>query len=115
MSTLDQLPGLEPRPQPAEGITWAPKIQRTDGQVDLTRPSDEIDRRIRAMAPWPGGWLLDLLPSLTWTSAVALAATAWKLPVHAIEEREVAERHGPLLHAVHSDRVGSAWGGGESK
>ena len=57
VSTLDQLPGLEPRPQPAEGITWAPKIQRTDGQVDLTRPSDEIDRRIRAMAPWPGGWL----------------------------------------------------------
>lgn len=41
-------------PQPAEGVTYAPKLSRADGVIDWTRSAREIDRKIRAFDPWPG-------------------------------------------------------------
>lgn len=41
-------------PQPAEGVTYAPKIGRGDLVIDWTRPTLDILRRIRAFAPRPG-------------------------------------------------------------
>ncbi|WP_114375986.1 methionyl-tRNA formyltransferase [Elioraea thermophila] len=41
-------------PQPAEGVTYAPKLSRADGAIDWTRPAWEIDRKVRAFDPWPG-------------------------------------------------------------
>ena len=43
-----------PQPQPAEGVTYAPKLSREDGAVDWTLPADVLGRRIRALNPWPG-------------------------------------------------------------
>ncbi len=57
VDTLDGLDTIEPTPQPREGITWARKIDRADGQVDFTRTAVEHDRQVRAFSPWPGGWL----------------------------------------------------------
>lgn len=57
VATLAGLPGLVPVPQGTEGVCWAPKIEKVDGQLDLTEPADAVDRRIRAMTPWPGGFL----------------------------------------------------------
>jgi methionyl-tRNA formyltransferase len=57
VETLARLPELTPEPQPDDGITWAPKIAKTDGAIDFTEPADALDRRIRAMTPWPGGWV----------------------------------------------------------
>jgi len=39
--------------------TYAPKLERQDGEIDWTRPADEIARLIRAYDPWPGAhaWL----------------------------------------------------------
>jgi len=57
-ATLEALArGVEPTPQPAEGVTWAPKIDKADGRIDLTQPAAACDRRVRAMTPWPGGFL----------------------------------------------------------
>jgi len=47
---------LKPVPQPAEGTTYAPMLKKEDGLLDFTRPSVELERRIRAMNPWPGAW-----------------------------------------------------------
>lgn len=44
----------KPHPQPAEGATYAPKLTRSDGQIDWTKPAEDIGRRIRAFDPWPG-------------------------------------------------------------
>ena len=41
-------------PQPAEGVSHAPKVSRADAPIDWTRSTAEIDRRIRAFDPWPG-------------------------------------------------------------
>ena len=41
-------------PQPEEGVTHAPKIAKADGRLDWTEPAIALDRRIRALTPWPG-------------------------------------------------------------
>jgi len=34
--------------------TLAPKLAREDGELDWTLDAEEIDRRVRALQPWPG-------------------------------------------------------------
>jgi methionyl-tRNA formyltransferase len=43
-----------PTPQPIEGATYAPKLTREDGQIDWTQSAETLDRRVRALNPWPG-------------------------------------------------------------
>ncbi len=53
----DYLSGrITPVPQPAEGVTYAPMLKKEDGRLDFTRPAIELERRVRAMNPWPGAW-----------------------------------------------------------
>ncbi|WP_368417107.1 methionyl-tRNA formyltransferase [Falsiroseomonas sp.] len=40
-------------PQPEAGVTYAPKIAKEDGRLDWTAPAEALDRRIRALTPWP--------------------------------------------------------------
>lgn len=35
---------------------YAPRLSRTDGQIDWTRSAHEIDQQIRAFTPWPGSF-----------------------------------------------------------
>ena len=36
--------------------TYAPQLKKEDGRLDFTRPAAELERRVRAMNPWPGAW-----------------------------------------------------------
>ncbi|WP_131739215.1 methionyl-tRNA formyltransferase [Actinomadura roseirufa] len=47
---------LEPRPQPAEGVSQAAKLTPEDGRVDWHRPALHVDRLVRACTPAPGAW-----------------------------------------------------------
>ncbi|MEV7677274.1 methionyl-tRNA formyltransferase [Streptomyces sp. NPDC088341] len=47
---------LKPVPQPAEGISLAPKISVEDAQVEWTAPALRVDRVVRACTPAPGAW-----------------------------------------------------------
>jgi methionyl-tRNA formyltransferase len=47
---------LEPRPQPSDGVSIAPKLTPDDAHVDWTKPALHIDRQIRACTPAPGAW-----------------------------------------------------------
>jgi methionyl-tRNA formyltransferase len=49
---------LVARPQPAEGITLAPKLTVEDAAVDWTAPALRVDRLIRGCTPAPGAWTL---------------------------------------------------------
>lgn len=44
---------LKAKPQPDAGVCHAPRIRKTDGQIDWHRSAVEIDRQIRAFNPWP--------------------------------------------------------------
>ena len=46
--------GLTRTPQPAEGVSYAHKIEKAEAQVDWTQPAQTIARRIRAFNPSPG-------------------------------------------------------------
>lgn len=44
---------LQPTPQPAEGVTYAAKIDKAEALIDWTRDALEIERQVRAFNPWP--------------------------------------------------------------
>jgi methionyl-tRNA formyltransferase len=58
VATLDGIADgtLAPRPQPAEGVTHAPKVTAADARVDWTVPPVAIDRLVRSVTPEPGAW-----------------------------------------------------------
>ena len=45
---------LSAEPQPAEGVTYAHKIEKAEAAIDWTRSAAELDRHIRAFNPFPG-------------------------------------------------------------
>jgi len=45
-----------PQPQPEDGATYAPKIDKAEARIDWSRPAADIDRQVRAFAPSPGAW-----------------------------------------------------------
>ncbi len=47
---------LVPRPQPAEGVSLAPKLTVEHARVDWNAPALRIDRLVRACTPAPGAW-----------------------------------------------------------
>ncbi|GHF39009.1 methionyl-tRNA formyltransferase [Streptomyces mashuensis] len=47
---------LQAVPQPAEGISLAPKITVEDARLDWTAPALRVDRVVRGCAPAPGAW-----------------------------------------------------------
>ncbi|PHM20238.1 MAG: methionyl-tRNA formyltransferase [Curvibacter sp. PD_MW3] len=46
--------GLHAVPQPADGVTYAHKIEKHEAAIDWTLPAEVIARRIRAFNPFPG-------------------------------------------------------------
>ena len=58
VATLDGIAegAIEAREQPAEGISFAPKILVEHARVDWDDPALGIDRRIRGCTPAPGAW-----------------------------------------------------------
>ncbi|MFJ9213670.1 methionyl-tRNA formyltransferase [Streptomyces sp. NPDC102264] len=75
---------LKPVPQPAEGVTLAPKITVEDARVEWSAPALRVDRVVRGCTPAPGAWTvfrgerlklihLGLLPERTELAPGALA------------------------------------------
>ncbi len=54
VEALEKLPTLIPRSQPAEGMTYAKKIEKSEGKIDFSLPADVIERKLRAFDPFPG-------------------------------------------------------------
>ena len=47
--------GLPRTPQPEEGVTYAHKIEKAESWMDWKLSATELDRRLRAFTPFPGG------------------------------------------------------------
>jgi methionyl-tRNA formyltransferase len=47
---------LVARPQPADGVSVAPKITADDARIDWSAPAVQVDRLVRACTPAPGAW-----------------------------------------------------------
>jgi methionyl-tRNA formyltransferase len=46
--------GLTPTPQPADGVSYAHKIEKSESAIDWAQPAAVIERRVRAFDPFPG-------------------------------------------------------------
>jgi methionyl-tRNA formyltransferase len=59
-TTLDGIADgtLTPVPQPADGVSYAPKVTVEDGRVRWDLPAHVVERRIRAVTPHPGAWTM---------------------------------------------------------
>ena len=72
VSTLDELDALTPTPQRHEDATLAPRLKRTDGYLDWSRPARELVNRVRGCNPWPGALTRGPAGPLTiWRATVA--------------------------------------------
>jgi methionyl-tRNA formyltransferase len=56
VEVLEDLAAFPPVAQPAEGVTYAAKIDKAEARVDWTRPAVAVDRLIRGLSPFPGAW-----------------------------------------------------------
>lgn len=83
---------IQPRPQPAEGVIYASKIKKQDGQIDWTQPARVIWNRVRAMVPWPGAFTH--LPERGGSHLLK------------IREAEVVEGTGEAGTILHADKKG---------
>jgi methionyl-tRNA formyltransferase len=45
---------IRPVAQPESGVTYAAKLSRADSVLDWREPAAQLERRIRALTPWPG-------------------------------------------------------------
>jgi methionyl-tRNA formyltransferase len=55
---VEALEGLEsgkltPQAQPAEGVTYAAKLEKSEARIDWNARAIEIERKVRAFNPWP--------------------------------------------------------------
>jgi methionyl-tRNA formyltransferase len=60
VQTLDGIAsgGLRAEPQPAEGVSYAPKLTTDDARVHWDHPALAVGRQIRACTPAPGAWTM---------------------------------------------------------
>jgi methionyl-tRNA formyltransferase len=58
VATLDGIAAgtVVAEPQPAEGVSLAPKVEGADAQVNWSLPAHVVDRRVRGVTPAPGAW-----------------------------------------------------------
>jgi methionyl-tRNA formyltransferase len=60
VATLDGIADgtVAPRPQPADGVSHAPKVTVADARADWSAPAVAVDRLVRSVTPEPGAWTL---------------------------------------------------------
>jgi methionyl-tRNA formyltransferase len=60
VATLDGIASgtVHPVPQPAEGVSYAPKLTAHDAHLNFRAPAFAVHRQVRAVTPAPGGWAL---------------------------------------------------------
>ncbi len=77
---------LSQTPQPAEGVTYAAKIDKAEARIDFARPAAEVHDHIRGLSPFPGAWF-----------EVAVSGKAERIKVLRCVEAEGAGVPGTIL------------------
>lgn len=75
-----------PQAQDETLATYAPKLEKTAGELDFTRPVDFLERQVRAMHPWPGAYFL-------WGE--------YRLRVHRATPKVVSSPPSPGVRVIH--------------
>jgi len=72
VDALADLESLVPTPQPADGATYATKIDKREAALDWRQPAQQLERQVRAFNPFPTATaILDGVPLKIWGAALA--------------------------------------------
>jgi methionyl-tRNA formyltransferase len=111
VAALDRLAGgtlVPARPQPQEGVTYAPKISREEGVLDWRRPAAELERRVRALDPWPGAYFEHDGASIRVLAAATVADTPGDPPGTVLDDRLAIACGSGVLRLLRLQRPGRA-------
>jgi methionyl-tRNA formyltransferase len=96
-------------PQPADGVTYARKLTKEDGRLDWAQSASALDRKIRALNPWPGAFTT--LPS---GSGTAELLKIWEAkPAAGLGTEPAGAVGGEVLVAQGDELMVAAGAGGE--
>ncbi len=113
VATLDGIEdgGVHAVPQPAEGISLAPKIGVEDARVDWSAPALRVDRLVRACTPAPGAWttLRDRRVKLGPVTVVDAALPAGTLDGDLVGTATVAVRLGTVRPEGKGEMLATDW------
>ena len=56
VKVLDSFSSHSAQAQSTKGITYAKKIDKSEAKIDWSLSAETIDRKIRALSPFPGAW-----------------------------------------------------------
>ncbi|MFQ5895488.1 MAG: methionyl-tRNA formyltransferase [Nitrospinota bacterium] len=92
---LEALEGLEsgtlhPRPQDHRLATYAPKVTREESLIDWTLPAEAIERRVRALQPWPlAETCLEGVPLKVWRAELFRSVDRRSVDRRSVDRRSV--------------------------
>ncbi|MFI6448951.1 methionyl-tRNA formyltransferase [Kitasatospora sp. NPDC050543] len=92
-------------PQPAEGVTLAPKLAVEDARIDWAHPALRIDRVVRGCAPAPGAWTVFRGERLKISGPVKLLTDATELAPGVLAVGKNSVRVGTGSHEVELGEV----------
>ena len=93
---LDALPQhcrgeLEPQVQTDKGVSYADKLEKSEGEVDFSQRSEALHRQVRALNPWPVAYAnLNEQRVRLWSSALC-AETAGSAVSTVVVEKAVSD------------------------
>ncbi|MGH6977473.1 MAG: methionyl-tRNA formyltransferase [Stellaceae bacterium] len=77
---------LNPKPQPADGVTYAHKLRREEGALDWRRPAIELERAVRAFEIFPGSYFTHDGERIRVLAAETAAGSSGALPGTVLDE-----------------------------
>ena len=99
---------LAPRPQPAEGVTYAAKIGREEGRLDWRHEAGSLARRVRALTPAPGAFFEARGERIRVLAATPVPVAGGTLPGTLLDERLTIACGAGALRLTRVQRAGRA-------
>jgi len=100
---------LTETPQPAEGATYAAKLEKHEAAIDWRAPAAHIERTVRALAPAPGAWFTHEGERIKVLAATEASPAATAAPGTVIDDAlTVACGEGSALRPTRLQRAGKA-------
>jgi methionyl-tRNA formyltransferase len=99
---------LVPAPQPAQGVTYAKKVEKHEARLDWRAPAALLERRVRAFNPVPGAWFEARGERIRVLRAEVPAGVSGGAPGAVLDERLTVACAGGTLRLLEVQRAGKA-------